>query len=394
MKVAPEDAQLSLPLVSITLVRTSSYRHILPYALHVRCRGAPDYLFAFACSRDQLTFRHHLELAIHDANESHNILNNINNSEEEDHDGTSIDDHGNIDAHAGNIINDNSNNKKKSNANISNPSNPNTRRFFRVLTRSSRNNTRPNSSDTNNSSNSTDDRENLPNSLTATRSLVPRHFARRDSYVDDHNADNQSAGNNLNGAAKSSIPRSFSNPGDSTSSLALVEDPDMLNTLQGNSDIYNRSTKVDVVSSSSSGCRMNSDQDGVTIVYPWSKKIAKAENIQSKYGQKTQQRHDKSAPALPKQTILQHGTEAESSMVTEEVTIGTTRNNISTMSMEHKSRTFKNHLSHRRSMDSVIVLIFVIIFMFIFLSIVMFVNQFRVRLVVLEENITKIFLKK
>lgn len=78
IQVAPNDAHVTLPLLSITMVRQISYRRVLPFALHVRCRGSPDYLFAFACARDQLTFRHHLELAIHDANQFASIIINTN----------------------------------------------------------------------------------------------------------------------------------------------------------------------------------------------------------------------------------------------------------------------------------------------------------------------------
>lgn len=78
IQVAPNDAHVTLPLLSITMVRQVSYRRVLPFALHIRCRGSPDYLFAFACARDQLTFRHHLELAIHDANQFASIIINTN----------------------------------------------------------------------------------------------------------------------------------------------------------------------------------------------------------------------------------------------------------------------------------------------------------------------------
>lgn len=82
MEIAPRDARITLTLVDITMTRMSSYRRMFPYAIHVRSRGQPDYLFAFACARDELTFQQHLQLAIHDANaalSSTAIINRQNN---------------------------------------------------------------------------------------------------------------------------------------------------------------------------------------------------------------------------------------------------------------------------------------------------------------------------
>lgn len=63
----PSEAVLNLPLQHITHIHRASYRRILPNAILVRCRNFPEYLFAFASRRDQLTAMHRLELSVHDA---------------------------------------------------------------------------------------------------------------------------------------------------------------------------------------------------------------------------------------------------------------------------------------------------------------------------------------